>query len=239
MAGAEEETRSTSAGLRLLVAAAALSPAPAAAGAWIAPEGGQDITSSAVGQRDEGRVYYEGAVFIEEPLNANTSLGLTAWLETDPSQGDGDRVEATFTVKRAIYRSEDNVVAVQAGALWVSDPGEGCSEGGAELRVLGGHSYSDGRGFINVEGAVRALSGGCEGGRAEFTAGYRPNERWLAMGQVFMDSPVDGDDSAKAQFSLVRFDRSGRGWQIGLRARIDGEDAEPAIVIGLWGRPRD
>lgn len=192
-----------------------------------------------MGQRDEGRVYYEGAVFIEEPVNANSSLGLTAWFETDPMQGDGDRVEATVTVKRALYRSDQNVVAFQVGALWVSDPGEGCGEGGAELRVLGGHSYANGRGFINVEGAVRGLSGGCEGGRAEFTAGYRPNERWLAMGQVFTDSPVEGDDSAKAQISLVRFDRSGRGWQIGLRARIDGEDAEPAIVIGLWGRPRD
>ncbi len=239
MAGAEAETRSASAGLRLLVAAAALSPAPATAGAWVAPEGGQDITSSVVGQRADGSVYYEGALYVEEPLGQNTSVVFAPWVETDPARGDGERIEATFTVKHAIYRSGDNVVAVQTGGLWVSDPGEGCGEGGAEVRVLGGHSYSDGRGFINVEAAARALSGGCEGGRAELTVGYRPNERWLGMGQVFLDSPVDGDPSAKAQISLVGFDRSGRGWQIGLRARIDSEDIEPAIVIGLWGRPRD
>ena len=239
MAGAEAETRQASAGLRLLAVVAALAPAPAAAGAWVAPEGGQSISTSAVGERESGAYYYEGSVYYEAPLNADSSVVFAPWVETDPSQGDGNRIEATFSAKRAIYRSDSDVVAVQAGVLYMSDPNEGCSEGGAEVRVLGGRSFSEGRAFFNAEAAARALSGGCEGGRVELTLGYRPAENWLAMGQVFVDSPLEGDDSVKAQITLVRFDRNRRGWQIGLRARIDGEHAEPALVFGLWGQPRD
>jgi hypothetical protein len=57
------------------------------------------------------------------------------------------------------------------------------------------------------------------------------------MGQMLLDAPREGDESLKAQFTLVRFGESGRGLQIGLRARIDDGAQEPALVIGLWGRP--
>ncbi len=126
------------------------------------------------------------------------------------------RATATGSKQRSAQSTQsivrvNEVIAVQAGALWVSDPSEGCSEGGAKLRVLGGRSFSGGRGFFNAEGAVRALSGGCEGSRIDSTAGYRPAENWLAMGQVFVDSPVEGDDSIKAQVTIVRF-RPPRPW---------------------------
>ena len=161
------------------------------------------------------------------------------WAESNHQVMQGWRAEATLGAKHAFYRTEENVMAIQAGALWVSNPVEGCSEGGAEVRFLGGRSGGDGRAFFNVEAAARALSGGCEGGRIDLTAGYRPNENWLALGQVFLDSPVEGDDTLKAQMTVVRFGRSGRGIQFGIRARIDGGEPEPALVIGLWGRPRD
>jgi hypothetical protein len=110
-------------------------------------------------------------VYYEAPIGDDTSIAFASWIETDPSQGDGDRIEATLSAKHAVYRSGSDVVALQAGALFVSDPSEGCSEGGAEARVLGGHSFSEGRAFLNAEGAVRALSGGCGGARAELTLG--------------------------------------------------------------------
>jgi hypothetical protein len=116
---------------------------------------------------------------------------------------------------------------------------EWCSQGGAEVRLLSGYSFAEGAMFVNVESASRLLVGGCVGGRVDITAGYRPGPNWLAMGQVFYDSPVTSDDTLKAQFTLVRFDRQGRGWQIGVRATLNGEDAAPALVLGLWGRPRD
>lgn len=237
MAGVEAKTGPASAGLRLLAVVASLSPAPAAAGAWIAPEGGQEISTTSVGQREDAP-FYESSVYYEAPLGADNSLVFAPWAESNYDTVDGWRAEATFGLKHAFYRDDSNVMAVQAGALWISHPEAGCSEGGAELRWLGGRSFGE-TGFINVETAARALSGGCEGGRIEVTSGYRPASNWLAMGQVFFDAPVEGDETLKAQLTLVRFGRSGRGLQVGFRARIDGGAPEPTLVLGLWGRPDD
>ncbi|MGD9981994.1 MAG: hypothetical protein AB7T58_15505 [Hyphomonadaceae bacterium] len=237
MAGAEAETRPAIAGLRLLAVVAALSPAPAAAGAWIAPEGGQEIVTAGVGDRNDAP-FYESAGYYEAPFGDENALVFATWGETNYDTVDGWRAEATLGFKQAFYRDDQNVMAVQASALWVSHPQGDCSEGGAELRWLGGRSFG-GTGFLNVETAARALSDGCEGGRAEVTAGYRPSPNWLTMGQVFFDAPVDGEETVKAQLTVVRFGRSGRGVQLGLRARIDGGAPEPTLVLGLWGRPDD
>lgn len=237
MAGAEAQTRSSSAGLRLLGLLAALTPTPALAGAWVAPKGGQEILTTSVGQRSE-LLFYEGAYYREDPFAERNALVTGWWTESNYDSEDGWRAEATVGVKRALYRGERSVVAVQAGALWISHPNGECDEGGAEVRALGGRSFGA-SGFANVEVAARALNGGCEGGRVDLTAGYRPRENWLALGQVFLDSPLEGDDSIRAQLTVVRFGRSGRGVQVGVRARLDGEEAEPTLVIGLWGRPGD
>ncbi len=238
MGGAEAQTRPAIAGLRLLTVVAALSPAPAAAGAWVAPKEGQEIVSNAVGERND-TVVYESSTYWEMPFeNGDASVVLTPWVETNNDTWDGWRAEGTLGVKHVVYRDDENVVALQASALWISHPNEGCSEGGAEVRFLGGRSVGE-TGFINIEAAARALSGGCEGGRLDITTGYRPHENWLALGQVFFDAPLDGDDTVRAQLSLVRFDKKGRGVQLGIRARIDGGAPEPTLVLAFWGRPGD
>lgn len=210
---------------------------PANAGAWIASEGGQEITTSLVGERD-GLTFYEGALYWEEPIDERTSAVLAPWMEQNYDTLEGWRAEATLAVKRTLYREDETVVAVQVGALWVSHPATECSEGGAEIRALAGRSFEQGR-FLNLEAAARGLDGGCGGERLDLTAGFRPRENWLAMGQVFYDSPRDGDEITRAQVSLVRFGESGRGIQLGLRGRIDGGPQEVALVLGLWGRPGD
>lgn len=239
MARAEKKVGSRTAGLRLLGIVAALSPAPATAGAWVAPEGGQWINTTVLGQREDETFFSEGSIYYEAPVRPDTSVVFAPWVESNHQVMEGWRAEATLGAKHAFYRTEENVLAIQAGALWVSNPDEGCDEGGAEVRFLGGRAVAEGRAFFNAEIAARVLNGGCEGGRLDLTVGYRPGENWLAMGQVFLDSPVEGDDALKAQITVVRFGRSGRGIQVGLRARIDGGEPEPALVVGLWGRPRD
>lgn len=214
-----------------------MSPAPAAAGAWIAPEGGQEIVTSGVGERNDA-LFYESAAYYEGPLGDDNAIVFAPWGETNYDSIDGWRAEAMLGWKRAVYRDIQNIMAIQASALWVSHPQADCGEGGAELRWLGGRSFGE-TGFINVETAARALRGGCEGGRAEITAGYRPSPDWLTMGQIFFDAPVDGEETVKAQLTLVRFGRDGGGLQLGVRARIDGGAAEPTLVLGFWGRPDD
>lgn len=239
MAGSSAEARSRTAWLRYLSVVAALSPAPASAGAWIAPEGGQEIWTNVVGERAEN-TFYETSAYWELPVGEETSFVAAPWVEQNYDTTDGWRAEATVGVKRALFRGDHMAMAVQAGALWSSHPQENeCGEGGAELRLLAGSSLPAEGGFLNLEVATRALSGGCEGERIDFTAGYRPSERWLAMGQVFVDEPHDGDESVKVQFTLVRFFENGRGVQIGARTRIDDGAQEHAIVLSLWGRPGD
>ena len=59
---------------------------------------------------------------------------VSPWLIQDYSDETGWRAEATIAAKHVITRSEHTITAVQAGALWVSDPAAHCEEGGAEAR---------------------------------------------------------------------------------------------------------
>ena len=192
------------------------------------------------GERD-GLSFFETSAYIEVPLGSETSIVAMPWVEQSYDSEDGWRAEATASVKRALFREGPFVAAVQGGAFWDSHPAEGCEEGGGELRVLGGSSFTGfgNSGFVNVEAAARALRGGCQSERLDLTLGYAPAENWLAMGQVFVDAPHQREQTVKAQLTLVYFRPNGRGIQVGLRSRIDGGASEAALVIGWWGRQGD
>jgi len=209
-----------------------LAPAPASAGAWIAPEGGQEIWTNVAGARED-LYFFESSAYLEAPLGESTSFVAAPWVEQSYDAPEGWRAEAVVGVKRTIFRNADTVMALQAGALWISHPSRECDEGGAELRWLGGRSYDNGA-FFNLEAATRALGGGCGSERADVTGGLRFAGNWLALGQVFFDAPHDGEETVKAQLSLVRFRENGRGIQLGLRVRVDGAE-EAALVLGFWG----
>ena len=240
MAGAEAQIGPAIAGLRLLGVIAALAPAPAFAGAWVAPEGGQEIWTTVAGER-EGLSFFESSAYLETPLDERSSLVAAPTFEQNYDTLEGWRGEAVIGLKGVAFRDDNTAVAVQGGAFWTSHPAEGCEEGGGEIRLLVGNSFTafGQNGFLNVEGAVRALSGDCRSQRVELTAGYRAWENWLAMGQVFVDAPHEGDETVKAQLTITYFQRNGAGVQLGLRARIDGGSEEAALVLGLWGRPGD
>lgn len=211
---------------------------PAQAGAWIAPEGGQSISTEFAGSRDE-LFYSESSYYVEAPVAEDVSVVVAPWVTTDPYQTGLDALhwEVTLAGKKATHRGERIVTALQAGVIWNSDPLARCAEAQAEVRWLGGRSIGQ-RSFANVEAAERVGDEGCGGERVDFTLGHRFAEHWLGMAQIFADTPRLGDSSAKAQISFVRFGASGRGLQVGFRARIDGEDAEPALVLGFWGSGR-
>lgn len=191
--------------------------------------------TTVVGQRAKLN-YFESSGYWEAPVGEADAIVLAPWVEQNSDSADGWRGEATLAVKHALVRTHNAAMAVQAGALWVSHPHEGCGEGGVEARWLGGVSFG-GSGFANLEGATRTVEGGCGGERLELTTGYRPADNWLAMAQVFYDTGRDAEENLKGQLTLVRFGDSGRGVQVGVRARLDGDEPEPALVLGFWGRP--
>ena len=238
MAGAEKETGPASAGLRLLTltgAVAICAPATANAAAWIAPIDGQEIVTSSYGRRD-GLSYYETSGYLEAPVTHNDSVVIAPWMIQDYSSDPAFRAEATIGLKHVIARSEHTITAVQASALWVSAPPGHCEEGGVEVRALGGVNLPH-NAFVNAEVAERVLSGGCADQRAEFTAGMHAGPHWMGLAQVFVDGPQYGDETVKAQLSLVHFDNHHRGIQLGIRDRIDGGEHELALVLSFWTEP--
>jgi len=216
----------------------AFAAARAEAGAWIAPEGGQAIQTEVIAERDGGAVL-ESQLYLEAPVGERVSLVGRPWLENGATVGEeGWRAEVEGGVKAALLRTSNAAVAVQASAVWRSDPDFGCGEGAGEVRALGGVSFADGRGFANAETAARLHDGGCPAGRVDLTLGYRPAPRWLGMAETFVFAPEGREAAVKAQFSLVRFSEGGAGFQLGVRVRLDGDEPEPALVLAFWGRPR-
>lgn len=215
-----------------------MSPAPALAGAWLAPESGTEIWSNAAGQRDE-LGYFESSGYLEAPIADDWSLVATPWIQQNYDTEDGWRGEATLAAKR-VWSVESGAIALQAGAVWRSHPEQGCSEGGAELRALVGRDFEGGA-FINAEAAGSVLEGGCSGERFDLTLGQHWGESWMGMAQAFVDGRAgeNYEENVKLQLSLVHFDRRGGGLQLGVRARVDGGDLEPALVLGFWGRRDD
>ncbi|MGE0045579.1 MAG: hypothetical protein AB7J28_11450 [Hyphomonadaceae bacterium] len=215
------------------VCAAALT-GHAHAGAWIAPEGGQEIASVAYGRDGDAHVV-EADYYFERPVGRSASIVARPWVEGRTEFETQWRGEATIAGKAALLRGERATIAVQAGAVWRSDPAPGCGEAGGEVRALAG--LSRGRVFFNAEAAQQTFSGGCERQRYELTAGFRPAARWLTMAQAFVEAGA-GDESIQAQLSAVRFGRDGGALQVGLRARLDGDGPAAAFVLGWWGASR-
>ncbi|HVZ98762.1 MAG TPA: hypothetical protein VG841_00455 [Caulobacterales bacterium] len=216
-----------------------LAPAPASAGAWIAPPEGQQIWTNAVGENEAG-VFSETSAYWEQPIEPRVAFVAAPWYVNDPADAEhGWRAEATVGLKAALVRGRAGVMAVQAGATWRSDPERGCGEAGAELRWLGGLSLGpSGAGFLNVEAAERLASGGCPHQRLDVTLGYHAGPHWLGMAQVFTDARR-GQEALQGQLTVVRINDQGRGVQFGVRARLDDGRPEPALVLAFWGRPGD
>lgn len=213
-----------------------MTPAPALAGAWVAPEQ-QQIVTSFIGEAEE-QGFYESSLYVEQPIEESRALVGAAWLTQDYTVASGLRGEATFGLKQSLYQDERWTVAAQGAALWNSEPNTECGEAGGELRLLAGRTLPNGW-FFNAETAYRGLAGGCGGSRLELTAGFRPHRHLLALGQIFYVAPNGGDEVVRAQVTLVGTIGGGRQVQLGLRSRIDGGAQELALVVGVWRGPAD
>lgn len=219
-------------------AAAMVAPGTASAGAWIAPEGGQSIFTMTYRETETERLA-EGELYLEYPVHQRWSLVAHPRFETGAAGDNGVRGDAEIGVKAAVAQGRNAVAALQGAALWRSQRDGACGAAGGEVRALGGFGggLAGGSGFVNAEAALRVYDGGCRRERYELTAGYRPTDSWLALGQTYVDADPDGEAVVKAQTSIVRF-IGGAGLQLGVRVRLDGEEREPALVLGLWDAVR-
>jgi hypothetical protein len=149
------------------------------------------------------------------------------------------RYQSDVALKYRVLRGDRSVVSVQAGGLWDSRAAGDCQEYGGEFRLLGGASSMGGRTFVNAEAGLRAQGTGCLRARYDLTLGVKPTPRVLGLAQLFVDDDLKFGESLKAQASVVAFERTGRGLQLGVRVRVHGNDViEPTLVIGYWSALR-
>lgn len=198
---------------------------------------GEDRSITTVGYREgEGGVAaFETDVFSEEALSDRFALVGRAYYAQDSLGFSEDETDAGLKV--AVHRGARTALALQASTTYVSAPTvAGCDRWGGEARALAGVASAGGRAFANVEAAYR-YSPGCNHARYEVTGGYRPGARWLALAQAFVDDDLEFGETIKAQGTLVRFTKKGRGVQLSLRFRVDdGSVIEPTLILGYWSR---
>jgi hypothetical protein len=205
----------------------------------MAGDAGQEIVTQTAG-RGENEAFYETSAYLESPIGEHAAFVAAPWFREGANSGEDDWLgEAVIGFKAELDHSDHGAMALEAGALWRSHPKPGCGEGGAEVRWLGGRSFGkDDRGFANLEAAGDVQAGGCTGGRVDVTVGYRPNHHWLALANVFVDDARYGQTVVHAQLSLVRFEKGRTGIEVGVRARLDGDEREPALVLSVWREPK-
>jgi hypothetical protein len=141
--------------------------------------------------------------------------------------------------KYRVLSGDRSVVSVQSGVIWDSAPGGECGEWGGDARLLAGAATTGGRYFASAELGARVQGDDCVHARYELTLGAKPHRRLLGLAQVFMDDDLTYGETLKAQASLVAFERSGRGLQLGVRVQFDGNgDIEPTILLSYWSALR-
>jgi len=215
-----------------LAALAAFAPASARASPW--PSSGQAISSVGIGE----------AAGVE-------TIDLDDWRET-PSPIDrlslvthtftrltpvGVETEISAASKLQIRSGPRWAAALEAGPTWLDRADSPCRGLGGEIRLGVGRSFGPGAaksGYAAVEVAHSERTG-CAELKADMSVGYRADEKWLFLAQSFARRSGHGNEALKVQISAVRFGAR-RAVQVGVRVRTDGDDREPALVIGLWRR---
>lgn len=240
MAGPAPQTRPHAAWLRRLGFLAVLTaPAVAEAGPWVAPDGDRTIAGVAYTETEEASIV-ETELFIEAPLGARISVVANHWSETRTDfEGTETRNESVVSLKYRLLSGDRSVVAAQSGVIWDSRAAGECGEWGADTRLLAGAATRSGRYFATAELGARVQGEDCIHSRYEFTLGAKPHRRILGLAQIFVDDDWRYGETVKAQASLVAFERSGRGVQLGVRVQFDGkDDIEPTLVLSYWSALR-
>lgn len=215
-----------------MFAGALAAPAQAHAGAWMNKD--QMIATIVAGAQQGAPL--EGDVYWERQVGSRLGAVARAYVVSQPDYAASfgqNAGQASLSAKWSVYEGAAGAAAMELGATYSSEADSACSGWGGQLRALTGKGI--GKGFVSVEAAYLAQRPDCVHGKLDLAAGWRPDERWLTMGQVFLDRRYGEGHVAKAQLSIVRLFNARTGLQVGLRSRIDKAGAgETALLLGLW-----
>lgn len=223
------------------VALAFALPAAAEAGAWPRGRGetflsfGQQLSTGAttlLGAATDIRSW--SSVYAEYGLTDRLTVGLDAGL----GQGEDQRVEAVLVFARLpVWSPGEHRVAVDFGLGTVAETD---AERQTRLRLgvawgrgiaEGSPGWLDGGGWLGVESSAELREPAGEVAvKADFTAGWKPNDRWMVIAQVQTGYYPDAGGIVRLAPSVVRRLSVRSQLQLGATAEVVGEPA-----LGLSG----
>ena len=225
-----------------IVAAAVLAAAPfaALAGAWPRAEGevflsfGQQVSTGArtlLAATADIRSW--SSLYAEYGLTDRLTLGLDAGL----GQGQDERVEAALVFARLpVWSPGEHRVAVDLGLGTLAATGEGRQ---TRLRagLAWGRGLAEGRwggGWLGMESSLelREPAGGVAV-KADFTAGWKPNDRWMVIAQVQTGYYSDAGGIVRLAPSVVRRTSARSHLQLGASAEVAGASAL-GLSAAMW-----
>ena len=227
--------------VRLLAVVLSLAlPAEAAAGAWPRPKGetflsfGQQLSTGATTLlAATADIRSWSALYAEYGLTERLTVGLDAGL----GQGRDERVQAVLAFARLpVWSPGDHRVAVDLGLGTLAATDED-----RQTRLRAGLSWglgiAEGRhggGWLGMESSAELREPAGEVAlKADFTAGWKPNDRWMVIGQVQTGYYPDVGGIVRIAPSVVRRTSARSHLQLGATAEVVGERAL-GLSAAVW-----
>jgi hypothetical protein len=217
----------------------ALAATEAVAGAWPRPKG-ETFVSIATRQSTGARtliaavqdIHSYNSIYLEHGLTERLTVGLDA----GQGRGPDEQVAAALVFARLpVWSPGEHKVAADLGFGLLEDDVDG-----TQTRIRPGLAW--GRGFQSRRGdgwlGMEAsweyrLPSGDSAVKADFTAGLKPTDRWMAILQLQTGVYPDSDPIARLAPSVVRKLGARTHLQVGGLAPLAGDDAWGA-TLALW-----
>jgi hypothetical protein len=227
--------------LRTLILTLMLScpSADAVAGAWPRPKGetfvsvGQQVSTGArtlIAATQDVRTW--SSLYAEYGLTDRLTLGLDA----GTGRGEEDRVgQALVFARLPVWSPGNHRFAADAGLGTLNSESED-----RQTRYRAGLAWGWGftaprdGGWLGIEAAAELREPAAEvAAKADFTAGFRPSERWMWIAQIQTGYYPDSGAIARFAPSVVRRISKRAQLQLGGLAEIAGDDAL-GLSAALW-----
>lgn len=171
-------------------------------------------------------------VFAEYGLSDDWTFGLDALHATGD---DAPLAAGLVSLRRPVWRGDGGGIAAAELGLGILEDADG-----TEARVRPGLSWgrgfesTRGGGWLGVESSLEfRLPSGDTAFKADFTAGLKPTDRWMLIGQVQTGLYPDADPIVRLAPSVVRRLGDSTHAQLGLLGGLAGDDAV-GVKLALW-----
>lgn len=213
---------------------------PASAGAWPREQGKTFLSLSQVFTTEVETLIAPGqmvtsysSLYAEYGLTEKLTIGLDAGYGAGPDSGVSTGV--AFARYPVWESTGGQRVALDFGVGWRSD-----AEQGQDLRLRPGIAWGMGfdsrwgQGWLGIEASANFLvPSGQQIYKADFTAGIKPNDQWMLIGQIQTGRYPGTEALIRIAPSVVRAITPSTHLQLGVEGTVLGDDLIGA-KLALW-----